>query len=546
MQLKIKEKVVFVYSWRRALYALCFCMFCLIDQRSKTCSGLDGWLETFRDLTGVVMAIIIMSHYRPEDFRKRKLPYIIWSIISVIGGAVAIWWGKNYYYFFNDWIVKVVDVVLFGYILIHTFISVVLEKKSPKLNQKFAITWLIMMILMIVSRSTYIWPFCYLVMFGCFYLTDYSKEEQTDLFQGMLDGIILGFFLMQGWCFVFRPYDTWDSRYLGVYNNSNLNALFYLEVLAAVLVKIIYVTRCERNRIVRGFFWIGAGVVLSFELLTIGRAGWLTAGVLVLLFAFFYDKIKQKKYWIKNLLVLFLCTVLTFLLCFAAVRYLPPVFHHPVWFWGEWKSEKVHSWDPWDSEKYVELDEYFDAALGRIWDSFENLTEHWSLKMKVSAAEISDELMQSIEMDLESTPQEQPSNKIPVLKTQKELMDTVLVRKTIYSYYLRHLNLMGHAYEEQGFQLAQNYWIGHAHNIFLQYGTDFGILVMILFIMLIASGGITIAKKYLKTGNAHFAAEVMFILIPAIFGMFEYSWGVGSLTITMLFISWRSAIIYEE
>ena len=44
-------------------------MFCLIDQRSKTCSGLDGWLETFRSLTGVVMAIIIMSHYRWDSLR---------------------------------------------------------------------------------------------------------------------------------------------------------------------------------------------------------------------------------------------------------------------------------------------------------------------------------------------------------------------------------------------------------------------------------------------------------------------------------------------
>lgn len=40
---------------------------------------------------------------------------------------------------------------------------------------------------------------------------------------------------MQGWCFVFRPFDR--PGYVGVYSSSNLNALFYLEVLAAVFTK---------------------------------------------------------------------------------------------------------------------------------------------------------------------------------------------------------------------------------------------------------------------------------------------------------------------
>lgn len=40
---------------------------------------------------------------------------------------------------------------------------------------------------------------------------------------------------------MFRPYD--NVRYQGMYNNPNLNALFYLEVLAAVFAKILYVTK---------------------------------------------------------------------------------------------------------------------------------------------------------------------------------------------------------------------------------------------------------------------------------------------------------------
>lgn len=126
--------------------------------------------------------------------------------------------------FVNGRVSAALAVFLTGYALIHTVIRVAVEKKYPVLEKKFLAVWGVMMFLMIFSRSDYIWPLCYLVMFGCFYLTDYTAEEREDLFQGCLNGIILGFFVFQGFCCVFRPYDS--VRYQGMYNNPNLNALF--------------------------------------------------------------------------------------------------------------------------------------------------------------------------------------------------------------------------------------------------------------------------------------------------------------------------------
>lgn len=525
MQLKIKEKVVLDYSWKKLIYTLCFAMFCLIDQRSKTCSGLDGWLETFRSLTGVVMAIIIMSHYRWDSLRKHKIPYLVWTAISIVGGVVALWWGKNNYYFFNDWIVRVIDVILFGYIIIYTFIRVVVEKKYPKLNKKFAIVWLIMMLLMIVSRSTYIWPFGYFVMFGCFYLTDYSKEEQTDLFQGMLNGIILGFFLMQGWCFVFRPFDNWDYRYVGIYNNCNLNALFYLMVLAAVFAKIIYVNRVGAGKLIRVYYWVGAGVVLSFLFLTIGRTAWMTAFVLGIIFLISLRLVQRKKRIILNGIILILCMCLTFPVCFGAVRYLPPVFHHPVWFWGEWSDNKVHSWDPADSSKYVDFDEFMD----RVGFGFSSILGHSPFAIKSQAAEA------SVDDRYERA-----------IFKEKGIPSALVARKTIYQQYFKNLNLWGHPYEEQGFQMTPTYWVGHAHNIYLQYGTDFGIVVMFLFVLLILWAAIIYIKRVWKKCFEEDVASLLFLTIPATFGMLEYAWGVGSVAILMLFVVWRKAFLDEE
>lgn len=510
---------------KRAVYTICFFLFCIIEQRTKTCNPWDGWSVAFRDLTGVVMAVIILLQYRLSEFKRWKIPYLVWTVICVIGLPIAFVWGRSNRSLLQEWVIILLNVVLFGYILIHTFISVIWEKKYSELNKKFLAVWLIMMVLMVVSRSTYVWPLCYLIMFGCYYLTDCRQEDQEDLLQGMLNGIILGFFALQGFCFAFRPYDI--VRYAGIFCNPNWNALFYVEVLAAVLGKILCVTKHNANKWLKAYYWLGAGGVLSFELLTIGRAGFLTAVVLIIAFLRFMRKQQQQKRWWRNLVTLSLCVILTFPLCFGAARYLPTLLHHPVLFWDDSPQNRVNSEDPWDSEKYVEIDEYMEKALGRFLGSFTNLLEHSPVLMKVNAAE------------------ELPSNKIPVL-TPEQGKDGFLVRSTIYKYYFRHLNLWGYPYEEQGFQLREDYWIGHAHNIYLQYGTDFGIPVMILFAALILWGAVIMWKKYRKDGAVEDAVSWMYLLIPAIFGMFEYSWGVGSLSITMLFIAWRKAVCSGE
>lgn len=524
MQIKIRGKVIYGYSVRRLVYTLCFCLSCIFDQLFKTTAGSG----VFRDLTGVIMAVIILAHYHLEDFRKWKVPHVIWTAVWIIGTPIIFSLG-GYATAIKDirkeWWAISLGAVLFGYILINTFGSAVLEKKCPKLNIKYGAVWLLMMVLMIVSRSTYIWPFSYLVMFGCFYLTYYTMEEKSELFQGMLDGIILGFFVLQGFCFVFRPYD--EVRYKGAYANCNLNAMFYLIVLVAVFSKIIYVTRKNAGKWVKLYYWTGAGVVLSLELLTIGRTGWITATVLSVAFCLFTKKCRIAKRAWRNLLVLALCVIITFPITFSAVRYLPPVFHHPVWFDGEWNENRVHSWDPWDSEKYVDIDEYFEAAWGRVLKSFKEMMGHSPFLLQVDAAGT----------DL--------ADMEPVL-TMEQGTDSLLVRGNIYKYYFQHLNLWGHPYEEQGFQLTAKYWIPHAHNIFLQYGTDFGIPVMILFAVLIILGAIRLGRKDRQQAAEMYTGYWMFFLLPSVYGMLEYSWGTGSLSILLMFIAWREVICCEE
>ena len=554
-------------SKKRILYTICCFFFCLIDQRLRTSSGLDGWGETFRDLTGAVVAILILSHYHLNDFRKRKIPYLVWSLVCVMGGIAFLWKGQSLVWFANDRAVLVLDVFLFGIILIHTFSDVVTEQKRPRICKPFAFVWLVMMILMIVSRSEYLWPFCYLVMFGCFYLTDYTAAEREDLFQGMLDGMILGFFMLQGWCFVFRPYDA--VRYVGVYSNCNINALFYLAVLAAALTKLVYVYRRDCSRLIRLYYWLGTGVVLGFLFMTISRTGWMTAAVLVFTgLVCLWRVLPRRNLFVsllKNGVIVALCAVLTFPLVFGAVRYLPPVFHHPVWFFGEWNEDKVHSWDKWDSEKFVDLDRLIRSASSRVATILdpllEKITPESTLRLEVEGVNLAAENENpALENDVQTA--EDKADMPEVSPLQQQLYDealaagfaldradrgnALLVRKAIYRYYSHLLNFRGHPDSEQGFQIFPNQRIGHAHNIYLQYGVDFGIPVMLLFTVLIVWSAVGFVKKFVREASELSAGCLLFLLIPAVFGLLEYCWGPGSLAVTLLFVIWKNAVCEDK
>lgn len=521
MEFTIKGKTFNIWSKKRILYTICFFLFCVIDQRTKTGSGLDGIIETFRDMAGVLMAVIIMSHYKWEEFVAYKIPYAVWTGIGLAAGVLFVVLGQPLAYFMNERVMVSLDVLLFGYVVIHTFISVVLEKKYPKLNKGMFGLWTVMMLLMIFSRSDYIWPFCYFIMFGCFYLTDFTEEEQENLYQGIMNGVIFAFFAFQAFCCVFRPYD--QVRYTGIYNNCNLNGLFYLVVLAAVFGKILYVTKENKHKFWRVYYWLGAGVVYSFIFMTIGRTVWLVSFIFGLLFLGFYQGVKQKKHYIRNGLLLVLCICMMFPVTFGMTRYLPPVFHHPVWFWGEWSEVRVHSWDPVNSWKYVNIRYFIEVAIGRTREITDQLFGQSPLVLKAFAAE---------------------TTKTQLLRDD-QFADQFLIRKTIYSQYLNRLNLFGHTQDDQGFQLFSNYWIGHAHNIYLQYATDFGIFMCVCFIAFCILTIVRIIKKYVQIKNIRFAISLFFILVPLVFGILEYAWGNGSITILLLFVCWREGVIKQ-
>ena len=116
MEFAIKGKSFCIWSKKRILYTICFFLFCLIDQRTKTGSGLDGAIETFRNMVGVLMAVIIMSHYKWEEVMAHKIPYVIWTVIGLTAGILFIALGQPLAYYVNGRVMVGLDLAMWRFI----------------------------------------------------------------------------------------------------------------------------------------------------------------------------------------------------------------------------------------------------------------------------------------------------------------------------------------------------------------------------------------------------------------------------------------------
>ncbi len=516
------QKWIKKISWISLVYTLIFGFVCVISQRVHTASIPGGWKESFRDMLGFAIAALILLHYKKEDFEKYRIYHICWGILGAIGCIVLFAIRKDNVIHLNDWIVVVAEIYVWGFVLIQTVGTVLKQKIMPRFYKGAFWVWIAMLGWMIFSRSNEMWPLPYFIVFLCFYITDFNAQDKSRMFEGILNGIILAFFVFQAHSFLYRPYD--EARYLGWFSNANNNALFYCFVLAAVCIKLYICRQKGANKWWHVYYWLGVGTVFSFEIMTIGRMGWITAFTVALIFLIYL-----KRHFGKSIImygcVILMVTAITFPLCFAAVRYIPPIRHHVVWFYGEYREDKVHSWDKWDSEKFVDFDEFAEAALGRIAVSLADLWRNLPFVVEADAAGLEDREVPRLENEYGN--------------------DGFKIRATIYKTFFETLNFRGHPSTEIGFQLTEYFWVYHAHNIYLQFGAQFGIPVLILFIVLIVISLLRCFGIFNRTRSVEALGYSYLILIPALFGIFEYTWGAGHMAITLLFIAWRMVIVKE-
>lgn len=522
---------------QRLVVALCTLVVCIGTQQMQTVAWYTGLYELSRDLLGVLMAIIIFTNYKWLDFVKYKIIYITWSILGValsifvVPAAIE----RRADYLAADTVVIAAGIFLMGYCLLHTVITFFVEKNRPVLYRPLFVIWVVMLLLMVFSRSDYIWPECYFVLFLCWYLTPQTSAQRANTVAGLVDGMILAYVFIQGHALLCRPYDR--VRYVGNFCNPNNNCVFLCLCLAAILAKILFLTEKKRKKATLIFYFLLAGSCYSLICMTVCRTGYLTVFIMTIFFLTAYCNIRKKKVFLRMGLLMVLIFCITLPLTYAAVRYVPTIHPHVLFYFQEgYSTSRVHSWDERDSEKFVTFRQVLEEVLGRFEslaapkeNTPENPQENISAKPQ-DGIYVASRSMVAVKLP------DAKDNKKQAMLSEEEGKNALLVRYTIYKWFFTHLSLRGMPYAEQGLQLTEHYWVQHAHNIYLDYGINFGYPVMILFAVFIWWGIGRLTMQSVRQRSTEKWACLLFVLIPPVFGFLEFSWGAGMISTVSLYL----------
>ncbi|MCM1096822.1 MAG: hypothetical protein NC427_02025 [Ruminococcus flavefaciens] len=547
LQKKMSERV----NLQRLLVSLCILYVCVGTQRMQTVKWDAGIFEFARDSLGVLMAVILFTHYKWGDFVKYKIPYIVWSVAGVIGGLliVPIAFDRREAFLKADTIVIALGIFFMGYCVIHTFISFFVEKRRPKFYRPLFVIWVVMLLLMIFSKSNFLWPECYFVLFLCYYLTPQTQEQRSNVYVGVVNGIILGFICIQTHSLLCRPYDI--LRYCGNFCNPNNNSVFLCFCLAALFAKILFVTREKRKRAVTVLYFLLTGACYSFICMTMCRSGYLATFVITLFFLYAYCRIRQRKVFFRTGVILVALFVTLFPVTYLAVRYVPTIHPHVVFYYQEGYSEaRVHSWDERNSSKYITFEQVLKGIFGRMGDMVKDINDSGEGQKESSRSEgllvaAADTVPFSIlraDADRGHLEEETDPNKIPLLQGE-DAKNGFIIRYTIYKWYITRLSLRGMPYEEQGFQLAKDYWVQSTHDIYLDYGINFGYPVMILFTVFIWWGIGRLTALGSRSGDVEKFSCLLITLVPPVFGLFELAWGAGMISTVAFYLCFREMMV---
>lgn len=528
---------------KQGIYTTCFVLFCLIDQLVGSAAGKVQ--QTAVNCGGLLIGAIILTAYHWRDFIR--LPYLIWLIVWMLGGGYVL---RNYDSS-AKWVIAVLNAGIYGCLLIRILIKIYAEKKAPRMNWPFFGIWVAMMLGMVFSRNESVWPVWFLAMFACFYLTEYSREEQNALFNGMLNGIIIGFCILQGFATMYRAFD--ELRYTGMYTNCNMYALFCLMTHAAILGKWYQFKKRGSSLAWRVLAGAGSGILPAYCFLSIGRTAMIVMcinTVLLVVLLFFQEKQKRILKAAGRLTAVALTAIAAFPAVFYSVRVIPAEFYSAMILAGD-SGNKIQGMVPLEDDRYIEMDEFLEAALGRLFWFFQPKEEargeasapvSWVSRLlapslKVHAAEAGPEAEPEI---AEKKPWGSGLDENdPVLTDPNDAGNPIMVRWAIYRTYLKRLNLWGHRNGEHGCWITERgYYAIHAHNFLLQIMFSFGIVTGLLFLLVAAATLLHCLKRCLdKSGkDGIFVVGVFMITSFVGFGTLEIDWRLGQLSFTALFV----------
>lgn len=514
----------------RILYGISFLALMLIDWSRGSQRGVV-WEMTV-NFTGVVVAVILLS--MTEIKRFRHAIYLAWSFLGAVSIPFSLWWWQSHQtLIYRDKLWSaVLSVWMLGYLAIYEWRYWGIKQWLKSLvAKKSNIVLYVMLFWMFLSLNEDIWPIWYLFMALLFVGMPRTEIKQTMLEKGLVDGIIAGFFVLQGLAFVFRPYDMLDKRYVGMYANANMNALFYCIVTMALLTRLYEMGRDDAakwKRVVIGILLAG---VSAFQLLTVSRTGVMTTVVLLVAYVIlvlFIIRNKTARQGLLSIAAFTFAVIIMVPVTYSVARYIPPLFHHPIWYDGEYSEDKVHSWDPIDSQKYVTFEDVLNQF--HIRSGGLSIRSHAMELFIDEPAEVTDYEPWGVTLR---------GVFYPYGSEELKKHESLYARLSIWEHYLKNGTLLGHS-NTWGHRTGMYGITWHGQNAFVQFWFYYGIPAAILYLIWVIYGLIDGCKRA-RRGSSAGMIILLSTLTAFVFGLFEATWYPAQM---ILFLMVFAQIIY--
>lgn len=517
------------------------------------CVKTNGSFEDaaiFVNLTGVALFFIIMTRYKIMEFCKPLYA------IYLVAGALVVFLVYHFFsakdVFQSRFLVAEINVYLFGLIFIKIIEDAVLLQKSMQVEEtgeqtsikdrvirfvrgnRPAVCVSLFLIMCVVSVNNSVWPLWFLMMFIPYYMVKSTKRDKEILFESIVDGLIVGFIIIQGHAFLFRPY--YNNRYWGFFSNSNINALFYMVSYVAILVKLHILREKNSRKIIRTICYGFAGVLWSLTCFTVSRCSVMGLIVITLVFLIMeewsYLKRGIKGFFISGIL-LFAAFIISVVPVYGLMRYVPQLRHHPIFFLDEYNNrDSIKVEDINNDELYVTLKDSIDGFLGRL--NYANIEDNASISTGPSVDENGNTDYGNVNVT-DSTYEAAYYKDIKYGK-----LDIVLgVRKYVWMYFSSHLNFSGHVESYERIQVMPAFACNHPHNSFLFIAYCFGIIPGLLFTIFVFGVPVYVLIKYKKKRNElswHYLFTALVYIAFISFGFFETIAYPGRLAFLLLFM----------
>ena len=376
--------------------------------------------------------------------------------------------------------------VLSGFVLLHT-LKLLWKREIRRVSLFYGILVGGFFVLLLLYRNTRGWPIFLVCIFTIYYLRMAAWEKKAVLLHNIVNGILLHFIVMTGYCLLHRPYMYFRYyRYPFHFHTVTISAVYLALVVCAALIK--FLDAYGRRPSLAGTYKELAvlGLSAKYLLFTLSRTGYLAVFVTALVViptAFFSGKelslrIKWSRFG-KGIALMAMAVIVSFPIVFTAQRTIPAVTAdiraHEI---EEFPSELVHGRNM-DSYYYITIERFIQTfqmkVLGVPEDRCLNAFLFFS-KREGESEYRSPYLEQGKKLLLAST--EDMGTDTP----EEEEESYTNGRLYIFGRYYERLNRVGH--DDMGVMEPDGNYLAHAHNIYLQVAYDHGIPVGGVFLLL--------------------------------------------------------------